>query len=325
MRVDPLAWLLEPDNPSARYLALTKLLDRPADDPETVAAQTAIAERGPGRAILDAQWPGGYWMQPGVGYSPKYKATVWQVIFLAALGTPRTEAVDRACTYVLDHSRLPDGRFSAHKTAKGATACLNGNLIRAMRQLGTDDPRLEASTEAVAEMVAQDGFGCRYNAIGIDQGPPPARMGDGLPCAWGAIKVLGALAEVPKGQRSPAARAAIEAGVEFLLGGDGSSLVSGGYPTATRPSPLWQRFGFPLGYTSDLLEGLEVLGRHGQKGHPKLATAVEMVRQKQDGTGRWALEHAPDNTWAKFGMVSRPNKWVTLRALCVLEMWETEP
>ncbi len=309
---DPLPWLLEPQNPSARYLALTHLLDYPADDPEVVEARSEIPRWGPARAILDSQWPDGYWMRPGVGYSPKHKATVWQVVFLAALGMPRTEAMDRACAYVLDHSRLSDGRFSAYKTAKGAVACLNGNLLRAMSQLGYQDPRLDESLEVLAETVARDGFSCRFNA----SSPLPARMRDGLPCAWGAIKTLGAFAQVAEEERSPTMRSAVKAGLAFLLGGD---LPSGDFPTATCTSPLWQMFGFPLGYTSDLLEGLEVLGQLGAGRHPGVAPAVEIVLSKQDKSGRWALEHAPDNTWAVFGKVGQPNKWVTLRALRALK------
>jgi hypothetical protein len=311
-----LDWLLEAENPSARYLALTGLRDRPAGDPEMLAARAAIPGWGPARAILDAQWPEGYWMRPGIGYSPKHKATVWQVIFLAALGAPRTDAIDRACTYVLDHSRLPDGRFSAHKTAKGAVTCLNGNLLRAMQQLGFQDPRITESLEALAEMVTLDRFCCRFNAVDVGGGPVPARMRDGLPCAWGAIKALGAFAEVPEAQRSPAVQAAVEAGVEFLLS---YNLAAGDYPTATEPSSLWQRFGFPLGYTSDLLEALGVLVRLGLGHEAKLAESMEVVRGKQGADGRWALEYTPPNTWAKFGQVGRPNKWVTLRVLAVLK------
>ena len=33
LRGDSLAWLLAPDDPGVRYLALRDLLDRPADDP----------------------------------------------------------------------------------------------------------------------------------------------------------------------------------------------------------------------------------------------------------------------------------------------------
>lgn len=312
--VAPIPWLLEPQNPSARYLTLTGLLGRSANDPRTLATQAAIPGSGPARAILDAQWPEGYWIGPGIGYSPKYRATVWQVIWLAALGTPRTEALDRACSYILDHSRLPDGRFSAYKTAQGAVACLNGNLLRAMSQLGVEDPRLAESTETLAKTVTHNGFRCRFNA----PSPKPARMRDGLPCAWGAIKTLGAFAEIPREERSAAVQAAVEEGIEFLLAGDFSR---GGYPAATGPSPLWQKFGFPLGYTSDLLEALEVLGRLGAGHVPGLAAAVAIVRSKRDGSGRWALEYTPDNTWASFGQLAKPNKWVTLRALRALKHW----
>jgi hypothetical protein len=312
---DPLAWLLEPDNPSARYLALTRLLDRPEDDPEVMAARAAILGWGPARAILDAQWPDGYWMRPGVGYSPKHKATVWQIIFLAALGAPRNKAIDRACAHAVDHSRLPDGRFSARKTARGAVVCLNGNLLRAMVQLGYDDPRLAESLESLAAMIAKDGFRCRFNA----GSPPPARMRDGLPCVWGAIKALGAFAEVPEERRSMAVQAAVETGIAFLLKCD---LARGDYPTATSPSPLWHKFGFPLGYTSDLLEAMEVLSRLDLGREPRLLTAVQVIREQRSVDGRWMLEFTPRNAWASFGKVGWPSKWVTLRALRAQRNWE---
>ncbi len=317
-RVDPLPWLLEPENPSARTLALTDLLDRPGDDHDVVAARAAIPEWGPVRAILDAQWPEGYWIAPGVGYSPKYKATVWQVIFLAALGAPRTEAVDRACDRVLSDSRLSDGRFSAKVTEQGAIACLGGNLLRALLQLGFEDPRVAESVKAHAEMVLRDGYRCRYNALREANGEWPLRMRDGLPCAWGAIKTLGAFAELSPGHRSTAVLEAIDAGIALLLG---SSLAGGDYPTATAPSPLWQQFGFPLGYTSDLLEALEVLGKLSIDVGDQLAPAMEVVRSKGDQSGRWKLEHTPGNTWASFGNVGALSKWVTLRALRVLKLF----
>ncbi len=315
METGTLAWLLSPDNPSSRYLTFAHLLDRPSHDPEMRAAQAAIPSADPARLILEAQWPEGYWMRPGIGYSPKHKATVWQVLFLAALGAPRTQALELAGLYVLEHSRLPDGRFSAHKKAPEAVACLNGNLLRALLQLGFEDPRLDESIEALAEMVARDAFHCRWNA----RKPTPARMRDGLPCAWGAIKALGAFAEVPPAQRSPSVQAAIGQGIAFLLEGD---LASGGYPTATKPSRLWHWFGFPMGFTSDLVEALEVLGALGAPEHPRLTAALEVVRGRQDSAGRWALEYTPRNTWASFGEVGQPNKWVTLRALRALKKWE---
>jgi len=321
----PLAWLLEPANASARFLCLRDLLDRPMGDPELTAAQRAIPQQEPARAILDAQWPDGYWVAPGVGYSPKHKATVWQIIYLAALGAPRTASVDRACAYVLDNSRLPDGRFTAHTGdlssrrhhARGAVACLNGNLLRAMARLGYDDRRLEQSLEALAEMVLRHRFCCRFNA----PKPLPARMADGLPCAWGAIKALAAFAQVPAADRSPAVGQAIGAGVGFLLDDEAAntSLDPAGYPTATEPSPLWFKFGFPLGHTSDLVELLEVLGQLGLGQDPRLESIADLIQAKQDEAGRWRLEYTPQNTWTDFGQEGLPNKWVTLRALRALK------
>ncbi len=310
---DAVEWLLEADNPSARYLALTGLLDRHPDDPEAAAARTAIPAQRQARAILSAQWPDGYWMHPDVGYSPKYKASTWQVIFMAQMGMPSTPATDRACGYLLGNARLPNGLFTADKTARGAIPCLSGNLLRAMRQLGCDDPRLDESSEALAQTVVRDEFRCWCNAR-----PRAARVRDGLPCAWGAVKVLGALAEAPAARRSPAVQSAVESGVALLLSGD---LACGGYAAPGGPSPLWLKLGFPLAYASDLLEALEALLRLGVGRRPEMEAAVDLVASKRDGAGRWALEYTPHNTWSSFGPVGRPNKWVTLRALRVLKAW----
>ncbi|MFC2023279.1 nitrogen fixation protein NifH [Chloroflexota bacterium] len=318
MDPDILGWLLELENPSARYLALTQLLDRPQTDPEAASARAAILDWGPARAILDAQWPEGYWVHPGVGYSPKHRATVWQIIFLAALGAPCTGPVERACGYVLANSRLGDGRFSAYKTAQGAIACLNGNLLAAMQHLGYHDARLDESLEALASMVERDGFRCRFNA----PSPLPARMHDGLPCAWGAVKMLGAFGAIPAEERTEPVRDAIAAGVEFLFGTD---LAGGTYPTATTPSPLWHQFGFPLGYTSDLLEILLVLGQLGLARDARLGEAIGVLISKRLPSGKWSLQHTPKSTWGTFGRLGTPSKWITLRALRVLRDWEGTP
>ena len=81
-----LAWLLAPEEPGVRYLALRDLLERPADDPDLALARQAAHQSGPIAAVLDGMEPEGYWVQPGQGYNPKYRSTVWAVILLAQLG-----------------------------------------------------------------------------------------------------------------------------------------------------------------------------------------------------------------------------------------------
>ena len=105
LKADPTEWLLEKDNPSVRYFTLTDLLDRPADDADVVAARQAIMETGPVPAILAEQHTDGYWVKPGPGYNPKYRSTVWSVIFLAQLGADgNDERIRRGGEYILSHS-----------------------------------------------------------------------------------------------------------------------------------------------------------------------------------------------------------------------------
>lgn len=304
-----LDWLLEVENPSARTLALRHLLERRPGDPDVAAAQAAIPGWGPARDILAAQWPAGYWIAPGPGYSPKHRATVWQVIFLAALGAPRTSAIDAACAYVLDRSRLPDGRFSAGKTARQASASLNGSLLRAFRELGYEDARLREAAEALANMVLRTQFQA-------PAGPERARV-----FLTEAARALGGLAAMPRSQRSPVIEEALGVTVEVLLREGGQALL-GGRETRDEREP-WLHFGFPPGDTGDLVEAAEALQAAGHGADPRLAEALDVVRRKQDRDGRWVLERVPGNTWASFGEVGRPNKWVTIQALRVLTMEES--
>lgn len=318
VETDLLSWLLEPGNPSARYLTLTQLPGRSPEAPDVIAARVAIPGAVPARSILDAQFAGsdstrgpvGYWVKPDVGYSPKYRATVWQVIFLAQLGAPPIQAIRQACDYVLNHSRRstdrrgnPDGRFVAGRGTRTAINCLNGNLLWALGRLGYgDDPRLDEAREATGKAIVRRGFACHYNA--------------NLPCAWGDVKALRAFLEVPSEGRSGMVTAAIQRGVEFLLS---VPLLEATYPTPSQVSGHWFKLGFPLGYRADVVEAMRVLAQAGYGDHPHVRSGVEWLLAKQNEEGRWALERVPGKMWANFGRVGEANKWVTLRALGLLK------
>src|SRR5215467_2791712 len=103
LRGDPLPWLLEEETPAVRHLALRWLLDEPDGSPAVEAARAAAMRADPIAATLAAQHPDGYWERPGSGYSPKYTATVWSLMFLEQLGAdPRDGRIHRACAYVLE-------------------------------------------------------------------------------------------------------------------------------------------------------------------------------------------------------------------------------
>jgi hypothetical protein len=154
----PIDWLLEPDprNPSVRFFALTDILEAPVDDPEVISAQRAIMESGPVPAILAAQHPAGYWEQPGPGYYPKYRGTVWSMIYLAQLGACGADARIRAGGEILlSHAVAATGVFSMSGSPSGSIACLAGNLGAALLDLGFEtDQRLRRALEMTAREAA---------------------------------------------------------------------------------------------------------------------------------------------------------------------------
>ena len=94
----------------------------------------------------------GYRVEPGPGYNPKYRSTVWAVILLAQLGASalQDEQVAMACNYILDHTLTSTGQFSVSGAPSGTIDCLQGNLCWALVQMQYDDPRIELAYEWMA-------------------------------------------------------------------------------------------------------------------------------------------------------------------------------
>lgn len=328
---DPLPWLLESDssNPGVRYFTLRDLLERIPEDPEIIAAMHDVMTSGPVPAILEAQNSEGYWVKPGPGYTPKYRATVWQIIFLAQLGADGNEPrIQAGCEYVLDHTRSKRGGFSISATPGKMIHCLQGNLCAALIDLGwLDDERLVEALDWLARSITGEGIApyedtqasVRYLRGGNSAPGFVCSANNQLPCAWGAVKAMLALSKVPESAHTPAMHAAIEAGIEFLLGRDPAIAD---YPMgySSKPSQSWFKFGYPLGYVTDVLQNLEVLTALGCGSDPRLEPALDLVLSKQDKQGRWKLEYTYNGkTWVDVEQKGQPSKWVTLRAMRVLK------
>lgn len=349
LKDDPLPWLLEPGSPGVRYLALRDLVEAPGAA-ELRGARTEAHQRGPIAVILRHMQQEGYWVKPGPGYSPKYHSTVWSLITLAQLGgsVQEDERIARACAYMLDHSMSAGGQFSSLTSgdASGTIDCLQGNLCWSLLELGCEDPRLDAAFDWMARSVTGEGVAPASEAdaskgrgkdlvplrgartAGVERryyaykcGPDFAcGVNAHLPCAWGGVKVMLALARLSADRRTPVIQRAIRRGVRQFLSIDPATAA---YPTRTggKPSPNWWKFGFPVFYVTDLVQLAEALVGLGCGRDPRLAHTLQIIRDKQDARGRWAFEfdYLKGRLWLDFGTLHRPNKWVTLRALRVLK------
>lgn len=324
LNADPTDWLLEDDNPSVRYFALSDILEKPGHNPEVVKAKDGIMSIGNIPSILAAQDKDGFWSAPKSFYTSKYKGTVWQLIILAELGADGSDSrIQNACEFILNNSQDKEsGGFSqstAVKTGGGRHSevipCLTGNLAFSLIRLGyLDDPRIR---EGIKWMTT-------YQRFDDGEGEaPPGWPYDKYEMCWGkhtchmgVVKMLKALAEIPTDVRSGDVKKAIAAGAEYMLI---HHVYKRSHNLGRMSKPGWQKFGFPLMYQTDVLEILGILTSLGYRDE-RMQEAVELLVSKQDKQGRWKLENTYNGRFiVDIEEMGKPSKWITLNALMVLK------
>lgn len=316
------AWLLEPDQPSVRYLALTQLLGRSESDAEVREARARIPSEGWVATILSRRDPKGWWIRDGGRMEPRFLGTHWNMLAVADLGASRRiPEVQASCEYWMAKSPLVGGGVGGLGQGKGHH-CFTANMARALLRMGYDhDPRVRRTLEFLVRTAhPKGGWTCRWNR----DAPAPSRTLD----AW---EGLGAFAAYPRSKWTPAMRTCVERGAEYFL--ERELHLQGD------PYEPWFRFHWPTHYYYDLLVGLDCLTELGYGKDPRLEYALELLRSKQRKDGRWNLDAAqtdpdaegvrwfaehPDKrpTPLTFEKVGRPSKMITLRALRVLKRVE---
>jgi hypothetical protein len=324
---DSLSWLLEPDeaNPAVRYLALRDIIGLPFGSSELIEAKAEAFSSGTIAQVLEAQRPAGYWVKPGAGYGPKYTGTVWSLTLLAQMGADTSEPkVKAAAEYVLNNTISPVGWFSYNGTLSGFIHCHAGYLGEAMFNLGFNtDPRVMSEIDLQARLVTGEGIapiGSEDPIRFYHYTSGPNFVCGKLPCAWGAVKAMKAIASVPEHRRTQTMKSALECGKELFLSADLSVCKFSNLKNG-KPSDNWFKFGFPLFFVGDMLEVLDVMARLGEGQNPRLEKAWKLVLDKQDTNGRWPMEYTYNGKlWSDIEEKGQPSKWVTLRVLRALKV-----
>jgi hypothetical protein len=282
----------------------------------------------PIEAILAEQLPDGHWAGRDRFYTAKYRGTVWSLLILAELGASAADPrVRAACEAVLRDAQDPGaGGFSQHRSKRAGGGlpsevipCLTGNMVFSLIRLGmADDPRVARGLDWITTWQRfDDGDGEAPTGGPYDR----YEMCWGRhTCHMGVVKALKALAEVPAERRTPAMQATISAGAEYLLR---HRIFRRSHNLRRASKPGWKRFGFPLMYQTDVLEILWILGRldPAYLRDERAREALDLVASKADAQCRWTLEQSlGDKFVVPIEAVGRPSRWVTLRALEVLQM-----
>jgi len=309
-------WLLEEEQPSVRYHALTELLDRKENDPEVRTTRARLSKVGWAHEILERQGPNGFWerREPRTVkeylyflWFPEFSATIWSAIVLGDLGLTNADPrVRKAANWLFDYKLGLSSMINLYHEEM----CAVGNAARTLTRFGyADDPRVRRLYDWILEDQRPDGgWNC-------SQGTP------GTLERW---EPLAALAALPRSRRSGQIERAIARGAEFYLS---RNLVREG-----ARYPPWFRLHYPNHYFYDILVGLDLLTRLGYADDRRLRVALTKLEEKRRRDGRWAIDRAhPDAPKSLLHLhvkrvrplqletPGRPSKWVTLTALRVLK------
>jgi hypothetical protein len=87
----------------------------------------------------------------------------------------------------------------------------------------------------------------------------------------------------------------------------------------------WSQFAFPTWWHYDVLRGLDYLCRADVTPDERAADAIGLVASKRDSDGRWRLDvQYPGQMLVEIdGGEGQPSRWITLRALRVLDWYSS--
>jgi hypothetical protein len=295
-----LDWLLDSD-PSIRWQVMRDLTDTPA---AIVAAERRrVASEGWGARLLDQQRPDGQWGDGVI--TPFWWSNMYTLVFLRDLGVdPASERTRRAIDLVRDTVTWGPGFGNSPFFDGEVEPCINGRVIALGAYFGV---RSDALVERLlSEQLSDGGWNCE------------AERGSVRSSFHTTICVLeGLLAfEIAFGA-STVVSDARNRGQEYLLERQLLRRLS----TGEIIEPAWAQFAFPPLWHYDVLRALDYLCAAGVRADGRVEAAVDIVRERRQDSRRWLLDLRHRDTLHEemAGDVGVPNRWITLRALRVLD------
>lgn len=312
-----LDWLLDSD-PAIRWQVMRDLTDATLD--EVTAERARVGVEGAGAALLGLQAADGRW--GGAAWNRGWDSTMHALTLLREMGLdPASGEARRALERVragvtwrgCGPPECDDNAFFAGEIEP----CINGQVAASGAYFGQDVRGI--IDRLLAEQLPDGGWNCE-----AENGSTRSSFNTTI-CVLEALLEYGRIA----GDNPEVSHAVIDArlrGQEYLLERRLFRRRSTGevIERDRKGGAGWTRFAFPTWWHYDVLRGLEYFRSAGVTPDERVAEAVELVRSKRDGEGRWPLE-------ARYPGVmpveidegeGRPSRWNTLRALRVLRWYD---
>jgi hypothetical protein len=308
-------WLLDSD-PSIRWQVMRDLTGAPAH--QVAAERGRVATEGWGAQLLALQGADGRW--GGAAWNHGWNSTMHVLMLLRDLGLdPASDEARRAVSLVRDRVTWrgcgPPECDGNPFFAGELEPCINGQVGAAGAYFGQDVRGIV--DRLLGEQLSDGGWNCE------------APDGSTRSSFNTTICVLEALLEHERATgASPEVAGARLRGQEYLLERRLFRRRSTGevIERDRKGGAVWTRFAFPTWWHYDVLRGLEYLRSAGVTPDERVAEAIELVASKRDGDGRWLLEtRYPGVMPVEIDEgEGRPSRWITLRALRVLDWYSAQ-
>jgi hypothetical protein len=232
---------------------------------------------------------------------------MYTLLFLRDLGLDPTSArartaIDLVRTKVTWGSEFGDSPFFEGEVEP----CINGRVVALGAYFGERSDHLV--DRLLSEQLVDGGWNCE------------AERGSVRSSFHTTICVLEGLLAFEKafGARSPVTDARTRA-QEYLL----ERRLLRRLSTGEIIEPTWMQFAFPTLWHYDVLRALDYLRAAGVRPDARVEEAVATVLERGEDGGRWLLDARHRDTLheALAGTVGAPNRWITLRALRVLDWY----
>jgi len=279
------------------------LMDTPA---EIVAAERSrVADEGWGPRLLDQQRPDGQWGD-GVA-TPFWWSNMYTLVFLRDLGVDPASARVRAAIDLVKDNVTWGPEWGDSPFFEGEVEpCINGRVVALGAYFGERSDRLV--DRLLSEQLTDGGWNCE------------AERGSVRSSFHTTICVLeGLLAFEQAFGASSTVTDARERAEAYLL----ERRLLRRLSTGDVIEPTWTQFAFPTLWHYDVLRALDYLRAAGVRPDTRVDEAIAIVLERRQGDGRWLLDVRHRNTLHEefAGAVGEANRWVTLRALRVLEWY----
>lgn len=313
-------WLLDAD-PAILWQTMNDLTDAPAE--EVAAERARVATDGWGARLLALQASVGTW--GGAAWNRGLDSTMHVLTLLREMGLdPASEEARRALGLVREDVHWRgwglDGEWHGEDFegtpyfAGEVEPCINGQVAASGAYFGQDVQRI--INRLLTEQMEDGGWNCEQ-----ENGSTRSSFNT-------TICVLEALLEyeLAGGNSAEVTKARLR-GQEYLLERRLLRRKATGevIERDREGSTVFTQFAFPTWWHYDVLRGLDYLRRAGVTPDKRMAEAIALVESKHDDEGRWLLEtHYPGAMAVDFGeREGEPSRWNTLRALRVLDWYET--